>query len=292
MAVSAASAAGSTLFGPQGDPKTIFSIECGSVTVSSATGDPVRDCTALWPSLYHQAAPRLVAWIAASGGAVIVRPASAQPAAENIFGWRRLPVGWTQERAAVLLTHQLEDLATGLQARTCWSADSAKNLVRMALSADGLADWQLDVRAQPSEGAAAACLTIASIVQAGDRSVALVERRVRQPARGSFETAASATEMTTVALVERRVNLDISTDRSACASVSRAAALWRANTQRVGLPAERYVLIPWAHATVSGAGCAHVYVTAPGGGGPYDVYLVSYRRGVGATGPRQRPTGH
>jgi hypothetical protein len=271
--IGALGAAGATLLGPQGDPRAILSIECGGTVTASATGSPVSDCAVLWPSLHHEPAPRLVAWVAASGGAVVVVPAGAPPAGAKVFHWRRLPAGWTQGRAAVLLAHQLEDISTGLQARTCWSAGPAKDLVRSALNADGLAAWRIDVRRQSGDDSAPTCLTVAPIVQPDGRSVALVERPVRAPARGSFRTPASAAELGRVASVEHRVNLEISADKPVCAGVSRAAALWRTRIRQVGLPADRYGVIAWPHAPVSG-GCAHVYVTAPGGGGPYDVYVA------------------
>jgi hypothetical protein len=271
--IGALGAAGSTLLGPQGDPRAILSIECGGTVTGSATGNPVSDCAALWPSLYHEPAPRLVAWVAASGGAVVVAPAGAPPVGAKVLHWRRLPAGWTQDRAAVLLAHQLEDVATGLQGRSCWSAGSAVALVRAALAADGLASWRVEVRRQSGEGGGPTCLTVAPIVQADGRTVAVVERPVRAPAHGSFRTPASAAQLAMVASVERRVNLEISAGKPTCAGISRAAALWRTRIQQAGLPTDRYVVIAWPHAPVSG-GCAHVYVTAPGGGGPYEVYVA------------------
>lgn len=271
VVIGALSAAGSTLFGPQGNPRAILSIECGHTVVSSATGDPVSDCAALWPSLYREPAPSLTAWVASSGGAVVVVPAGAPPAGGEVFHWRRLPVGWTQDRAAVLLSHQLEDISTGLAARACWAEGSVEALVRSTLRADGLGSWQIDVRRQPSEGATPTCLTVAPIVQSDARSVLLIERVVQAPAHDSFRTPAGAAELRRVANVERQVNLEAASAK--CADVSKAAALWRTYTEQAGLPADRYVLVAWPDA-VSPDGCTHIYVTAPGGGGPYNVYVV------------------
>lgn len=273
-AVGALSAAGSTLFGPQGNPRAILSIECGQTVVSSATGNPVGDCAALWPSLYHEPAPHLVAWVASSGGAVVVVPTGAPPAGERVFHWRRLPVDWTQDRAAVLLAHQLEDVSTGLDARTCWQAGSAETLVSSALRADGLADWRIDVRRQPSDGARPTCLAVAPIVQPDSRSVALIERLIGAPTHGSFRTPAAAAELRRVASVERQVNRELSAARTTCVDVPQAATLWRTRIQQAGVPADRYVFVAWPHATAS-RDCAHIYVTALGGGGPYNVYVTS-----------------
>jgi hypothetical protein len=273
LAVGALSAAGSTLFGPRGNPRTILSIQCAQRIVESASGSPVNDCRALWRSLYHEPAPHLTAWVADSGGAVVVVPTGSPPAGDSYFHWRRLPPGWTQDRAAVVLSHQLQDISTGLEARACWSASSVQTLVRSALRTDDLGSWRIEVRGQPGIDAEPPCLTVTPIVQVASHSVAVIERLLKAPAHGSFRTPAGATELKRVADAEREVNRDIATTGGQCMNAHNALALWRQSMKRIGLAEDRYVLLSSSQAGLVG-GCARFYVTAPGGGGPYSVYLT------------------
>ncbi len=274
VAIGVVTAAGSTLFGPHGNPRTIPSINCGEgLSVGSITGDPVRDCATLWPSIYHRPAPHLVAWVASTGGAVVVVPAGTPPAGDRSFHWRRLPVGWSQDRAAIQMTNQLDDIVSGLQARPCWSEGAAAALVGSTLRADGLASWYVKVKVEPNEGAHPTCLIADSVVEGDSHSVLLVERHVDAPVNGSFRTPPAALELKRAAAVEKLVNGELSTPGARCASVSQAAALWRARTLAVGIPSDRYVLFTQSPASAP-AGCARIVVNAPGGGGPYDVYVA------------------
>jgi hypothetical protein len=54
---------------------------------------------------------------------------------------------------------------------------------------------------------------------------------------------------------------------------SRALALWRSLARTAGIASDRYVLFAQSPASAK-SGCARVMVNAPGGGGPYDVYVV------------------
>ncbi|MGO9488000.1 MAG: hypothetical protein ACLQBB_03100 [Solirubrobacteraceae bacterium] len=78
-------AAGTSVLGPTGNPKEITEIQCGERGSSAfVTGEPVRDCATLWPSLYHTAAPPLVAWVYETGGVVVVTlPAGRPPAPDG-----------------------------------------------------------------------------------------------------------------------------------------------------------------------------------------------------------------
>jgi hypothetical protein len=89
LVVGALVAAGSSVFGPSGNPREITEIQCGQRGSSAfVTGEPVRDCAILWRSLYHRSAPPLVAWVAQTGGVVVVVPAGRPPARR---GWGRQP---------------------------------------------------------------------------------------------------------------------------------------------------------------------------------------------------------
>jgi hypothetical protein len=278
LAVGVLSAAGSTLFGPRGNPRTIASIQCGATYVDSVTGDPIRDCETLWPSIYHHPAPHLTAWVAASGGAVVVVPTGVVPASDGVFHWKRLPAGFAQDRAAVELGDELADIAGGLAARPCWSASAAATLVDSTLRADGLTSWRVEVKAEPSEAkgadAHATCLTVAPIVQGESDSVRLVERRVPAPHNGTFMTQSAALRQAHVVALERDVNKELSASGARCASIARAAALWRAGARAAGLAASEYVLFTQAPGAAVSAGCARITVVAPGGGGAYHVYAA------------------
>jgi hypothetical protein len=275
LTIGALTAAGSTLFGPHGNPRAISSIECGKGSfVGGMTGDPVRDCATLWPSIYHRPAPHLIAWVASTGGAVVVVPAGMPPVGDQSLHWRRLPAGWTQDRATIQLTNQLDDIVDGLQAHPCWSANKAAALVNSTLRADGLASWHLKVKTEPNEGAHPTCLIVDPVVQGDSDSVLLVERHVEAPRGGSFRTPAGALELGRTAAIEKQVNGELSLPGARCVSVSQAAALWRARAHAAGLPDGRYVLFTQSPGAAS-AGCARIIINAPGGGGPYDVYVVA-----------------
>jgi hypothetical protein len=273
LAIGALAAAGSTVFGPRGNPRTTQAIECGRVIVGSVTGDPVRDCTTLWSSIYHRPAPSLVAWVASTGGAVVVVPAGAPPADDRSFHWRQLPAGWTQDRAAIQMSNQLEDVAYGLQAHPCWTPAAAATLVALTSRASGLLSWKVDVKDEPDEGAKPSCLLVTPVVQAGSNSVLLVERHVDPPRDGSFMTPSAARELARAAAVEKRVDGELSSAGTRCAGIREAAALWSAQAHAAGIPGSRYVLLTQSPG-LAPTGCARITVNAPGGGGPYRVYVA------------------
>jgi len=271
--VGALVAAGTSLLGPTGNPRTITSLECGSDTiVASVTDDPVRDCATRWPSLHHQPAPRLTAWVAETGGAVVVIRAGTPPPAGH---WRQLPGGWRADATVIQLNDQLQDITTGLAARSCWSASAASALVGSILRADGLSDWHAGVKLEPSEGARASCLLIDSSIAAQDHAVRLIERSVPAPASGSFMTKGAQRQRARFTALESDVNRTLSTPSGRCASVAQAAGLLRSRASAAGLDGSAYVVFaPPAEPRVA-ARCARVIVMAPGGGGPYDVYAAA-----------------
>lgn len=272
LVVGALAAAGSSVFGPSGNPREIAQIQCGQRGSSAfVTGEPVRDCAILWPSLYHRPAPPLVAWVARTGGVVVVTPAGRPPAGA---GWQRLPVGWRADATVLGLHVQLEDITTGLEAHQCWSAPVARAHVVSILRADGLGSWQVRVHDDRSDGTHPNCLSVASVVDGESHSVLLVETQVRvagDPAR-LVNTPSGALEHARLTTTETRVNRALRADHG-CASVARAAALWRAGAVAVGVPRARYVLFTQT-GTSAAADCARVLVNSPGGGGAADVYAA------------------
>jgi hypothetical protein len=272
LVVGALVAAGTSLLGPTGNPRTITSLECGSDTiVASVTDDPVRDCATRWPSLHHQPAPRLTAWVAETGGAVVVIRAGTPPPAGH---WRRLPGGWRADAAVIQLNDQLQDITTGLAARSCWSAPAASALVDSILLTDGLSGWHVGVKLEPAEGAHPNCLLVDSSIAAQDHAVRLIERRVQAPASGSFMTTGAQMNRARFSAVEGEVNRTLSAPAGHCASVAQAAGLWRARAHAAGLGAGSYVMFAPPPEPRATARCARVTVMAPGGGGPYDVYVA------------------
>jgi hypothetical protein len=268
LAIGVLAAAGTSLLGPTGNPREIAQFECGEDITASVTGEPVRDCATLWPSMYHHAPPPLVAWVAETGGAVVVTPVGQPPAGG---GWRALPKGWTADSAVLLLHTQLGDITTGIEARPCWSAPAASALVAAMLHTDELDSWHIRVRTERANGAHPNCLLVSAATGVEPRSVLLVERPVREPAGWSPTFPSGPIEHARLTSTETRVNASLSAD-GRCASVTQAVALWRSSAHAAGIPASRYVLF-----TRSGAdtgGCAHVFVDAPGGGGPADVYAA------------------
>jgi hypothetical protein len=265
-------AAGTSIFGPTGNPSEITNIECGQQGDSAfVTGEPVRDCATLWPSLYHQTAPPLVAWVAETGGVVVVTPADQPPAGS---GWRRLPAGWKANSAVLGLNLQLGDITSGLEAHQCWSASDASALVTSILRADGLASWRVQVSTEPAEGAHPNCLLVAWVTGAQPHFVHLVERPVQDPGNPAtrVETPSGPVEHARLTAAETRVNSSL-TAAGRCASVDEAAELWRSSAAAAGIPDARYVLfaqpVPWSITK-----CARVLVNSPGGGGPADVYAT------------------
>jgi|GEM_PF-3751717 hypothetical protein len=274
LLVGVLAAAGVSVFGPTGNPKEIPQVQCGARGSSAEmTGEPVRDCATLWPSLYHHPAPALVAWVSETGGVVVVTPAGKQPAGS---GWRRLPSGWRADSAVLALHTQLEDITTGIQARPCWSPTAASTLVSFILRSDGLASWHVRVKTERANGAHPDCLNVAAVTGAEPRSVLLVERAVQEPAgfSPSSPTFLPSKGDARIALVETQLNASLKAPGH-CASVTHAAALWRSRAHLEHVPASSYVLFTQASARYRAQRCARVLVNAPGGGGPADVYAAA-----------------
>jgi len=272
LLVGALAAAGTSVFGPTGNPKEITQIQCGQQgSLAFVTGEPVRDCATLWPSLYHRPAPPLVAWVAETGGVVVVTPAGKPPAGA---GWRRLPAGWKADSAVLGLHLQLEDITTGLEAHTCWSAPEASALVRSILRSDGLGSWKVHVHHDRPDGAHPNCLTVMSAVGAEPHSVLLVEAWVQDPGDPSrrVNTPSGPVEHARLTATETQVNRALRAARR-CEGVAEAAALWRSNAAAAGIPDAGYVLFTQT-GTSTAPGCARVLVNSPGGGGAADVYAA------------------
>ncbi len=272
LLVGALVAAGTSVFGPTGNPREITQIQCGERGSSAfVTGEPVRDCASLWPSLYHQTAPPLVAWVAETGGVVVVTPARRPPAGA---GWQRLPAGWKADSAVLVLHLQLEDITTGLEAHQCWSALAASALVTSILRADGLGSWKVHVDTGRPNGVHSNCLTVLSVTGAEPHSVLLVEHWVQDSGNPStlVNTPSGPVEHARLTSTETLVNSAL-TAAGHCASVTQAAALWRSRAAAAGIPHERYVLF-WQAGTSTMTDCARVLVNSPGGGGPADVYAA------------------
>jgi hypothetical protein len=278
VAVGALVAAGTTLVGPTGNPKYITQFECGAGAHGGVhelvTAEPVAACAALWPSIYHRAAPALAAWVYETGGAVVVRPVGDPPGGPGATGWKRLPAGWVADRGTVELNDQLEDITTGLPSRPCWTASSASRLASAFLRRDGLASWRVRVsRQHPSRDATGACLSVIQALggpEVEPQTILLVERAVRPPAPGAswYPNRFGGRRRA----IETRVNRALRAG-GRCATLAAAAALWRAEAAAGGLPADQYVLDTPATASPAGkATCARIFVSEPGGGGPSDVY--------------------
>jgi hypothetical protein len=268
----ALAAAGTSVFGPTGNPREITQIQCGQRGSSAfVTGEPLRDCASLWPSLYHRPAPRLFAWVADTGGVVVVTPADQPPAGH---GWRRLPSGWKADAAVLGLNLQLGDISSGLEAHQCWSAAAASALVTSILRSDDLASWRVVVHTERANGAHPNCLLVAWATGAQPHSILLVERSVHDPGDPStmVATPSGPVEHARLTATETRVNSSL-TAVGHCASVDEAAALWRSSAATAGIPDARYVLFAQT-GTSSLAKCARVIVNSPGGGGPADVYAT------------------
>jgi hypothetical protein len=272
LLVGVLAAAGTAVFGPTGNPKEISEIQCGPRGSSAfVTGEPVRDCATLWPSLYHRPAPPLVAWVAETGGVVVVTAADQPPAGR---GWQRLPSGWNANAAVLGLRFQLEDITTGLEAHVCWSASEARALVTSILRSDGLKSWTVHVHRSRPHGAHPNCLSVISATGAEPHSVLLVEKRVHDQGNPAtlVATPSGRVEHARLTSTETHVNRAL---RAAgrCASVSEAAALWRSGAAAAGIPDARYVLFTQAGPS-NPTRCARVLVDSPGGGGPADVYAA------------------
>jgi hypothetical protein len=263
-------AAGTSVFGPTGNPAEITQIDCGEGrTVANVTGEPVRDCTTLWQSIYHHPAPPLVAWVYETGGTVVVTPVDHPPSGH---GWRRLPSGWKANAAVLGLHLQLEDITTGLEAHRCWSASQASTLVTSILRADGLGSWQVRVKTERANSAHPTCLTVAADTSGAARWVLLVERPEQEPPGWSRPFPSGPIEHARLTSAEARVNSSLASE-GRCASVTQAARLWRSTARAAGIPDARYVLFTQtnSHNTTR---CARVLVNTPGGGGPANVYAA------------------
>ncbi len=266
----ALAAAGTSLLGPTGNPRYIAQFVCGNDVTESVSGEPLRDCATLWPSLYHHPAPSLVAWVSETGGAVVVTPAGHPPAGGR---WRRLPVSWSADAAVLGLHFQLEDITTGIEARRCWSARAASALVSSILRADGLGSWQVQVKTASADHGQPNCLSVAPVTGAGPHSVLLVERLNRQPADVNSLWPSGLAEHVRLTSTETRVNHELD-GTGRCASVARAAALWRSSARIAHIPDGRYVLFMQAARHGAVTACARVFINTPGGGGPADVYAA------------------
>jgi hypothetical protein len=263
-------AAGTSVFGPHGNPAEITQIDCGEgTTVANVTGEPVRGCTIMWQSIYHRPAPPLVAWIYETGGAVVVTPAGHPPSGS---GWQRLPSSWKANAAVLGLHLQLEDITTGLEAHRCWSASKANALVTSILRADGLRSWQVRVKTERAHSPHPTCLSVAAVMGSAAHLVLLVERPEQQPAGWSPPFPSGPIEHARLTSAETRVNSSLAA-RGRCESVGQAARLWRSTARAIGIPDARYILFTQAnsHNTTR---CARVLVNAPGGGGPANVYAA------------------
>jgi len=270
LLLGALAGAGTAVFGPTGNPREITQIECGQQGSSAfVTGEPLRDCTTLWPSLYHRRTPRLTAWVAETGGVVVVTPAGQPPAGA---GWRRLPAGWKADSVVLGLHLQLEDITSGLEAHLCWSTSSASSLVRSILRSDGLGSWQVHVHENLPDGAHPNCLTVVSVVGGEPHSVLLVETPVQDPGDPArmVNTPSGPVEHARLTATETTVNRMLKSSGQ-CATAGRASALWRTAAAAAGIPRARYVLFTQADGA---SGCARILVTSPGGGGPADVYAT------------------
>jgi len=268
VAVAVLAGAGTAVFGPTGNPKDLASFECGMSDHSGYSGqlvgpNPVSACAALWPSLYHHAAPPLRAWVGATGGVVWVLPANAPPRER---GWVRLPPGWRADGALIELTDQLEDITTGLPARSCWPASSAAALVSSILRSDGLADWNVVSHTGPSTEHDATCTALDTppSIEAQTRTVALRLLARRLPAGGSWPSPVRRAEGQRLTSVETRVNRALVAG-GRCATVTQAAALWRSEAHAGGLR-QSYNLVSLTTKPVSGTPCARIIVDLLGGG--------------------------
>lgn len=272
LVIGALVAAGTSVLGPTGNPREITSIQCGDRGSSAfVTGEPLRDCASLWPSLYHHTAPPLAAWVAETGGVVVVTPADRPPAGTE---WRRLPAGWKADSAVLGLNVQLEDITTGLEAHACWSAREASALITSILRSDGLDTWKVHVNKGRADGAHPNCLSVIAATGAEPHSVLLVEHWVQDPDNPltSVNTPSGPVEHARLTSTEIRVNGALRANGH-CASVSEAARSWRSGAAAAGIPDGRYVLFTQPHVSAR-AGCARVLVDSPGGGGPADVYAA------------------
>jgi hypothetical protein len=264
-------AAGASVLGPTGNPAEITQIDCGEgTTVANVTGEPVRDCATLWQSIYHRPAPPLVAWVYETGGAVVVTPAGHPPSGR---GWRRLPSGWRADSAVLQLNMQLEDITTGIQARSCWSAPTATALVTSILRADGLRTWHVRVKTERANSAHPICLTVSAVTGAAARSVLLVERSEQEPPGWSRPFPSGPIEHARLTSAETHVNGALAADGH-CASAAQAATLWRSTARAAAIPDARYVLFTQASGHNATTGCARVLVNTPGGGGPANIYAA------------------
>jgi hypothetical protein len=236
------------------------------------TGEPVRACATLWPSLYHRAAPPLVAWVAETGGVVVVTPAAHPPVGH---GWRRLTRGWKADSAVLALHAQLEDITAGIQAHACWSASGARALVASILHADGLDSWRIRVKAEPADCAPKLSERCSALTGADPHAVLLVERPVQVPASWAASTTPFPSfSDAVIAHLEIEVNHSLMAPGD-CASVAHVAVLWRLRARAERVPAASFVLFTQTSAAVGTTRCARVLVNAPGGGGPAEVYVAA-----------------
>ncbi len=268
VAVAVLAGAGTAVFGPTGNPKDLASFECGLSDHSGYSGqlvgpDPVAACAALWPSLYHHPAPPLRAWVGETGGVVWVLPANVAPRER---GWIRLPPGWRANGALIELTDQLEDITTGLPARSCWPASTAAALVSSILRSDGFAGWHVISHVEPSTEADATCAAIDTppSIEAPTHTVALRLRARRLPAGGSWPSPVGRAEGQRLTSVETGVNRALAAT-GRCASVTQAAALWRSDAHAGGVR-QRYNLVSLTTKPVAGTPCARIIVDLLGGG--------------------------
>jgi hypothetical protein len=273
LLVGALAAAGVSVFGPSGNPREIPEVQCGQRGSSAEmTGEPVRDCATLWPSLYHRPAPPLVAWVYETGGVVVVTPAGHPPTGH---GWRRLPPGWKANSAVLAVHAQLEDITTGIQAHACWSPGGARALVTSILHADGLTSWHIRVKVERPNGAHPNCLTVAAATGAEPQAVLLVERPVEVPASWSATTSPLPSRSDVpIAHLEIQINRSLMAPGD-CATVAHVATLWRSRAHAEHIPAASFVLFTQSTAGLRAVRCARVLVNAPGGGGLADVYVAA-----------------
>lgn len=270
LALGALVAAGSTLVGSHGNPRYGTSIECGNRIVQGVTGEPVGDCTTLWPSLYHRRAPRLAAWVAASGGGVVVVPAGTRPPGNGALHWTRLPSGWSEDRTVAALVDQLDDVAGGIGSQACWSSGAALAVADATLRADALPSWRVQVKREPGEGSDPNCLAVDPSVDGANESVLLVERPVARSRYGVVASAAGARQRSRIVAATDRVRAALA---RSCTGLAQAGALWRAQAHEAGVGNGSYVVFTGGSTWARASQCAQLTVDAPGGGGRYDVYI-------------------
>lgn len=131
----------------RGSARETTAVDCliGGVTtiINATSGDPASDCAAIWPA----PVPKLQAYADATGGGVVVIPASDKPQS----GWTPIE---SQDVALIVLQENLDDHINGLDSG-CFSSAQATTFAQQQLSRLGFIGWTVD--AQSSSSTAANC---------------------------------------------------------------------------------------------------------------------------------------